>query len=324
MSLGELNKEQKQYLVLGFLVTAILATLVVFVIRFSLSSISEAKAELADLSQRIEGAERLLGGRARAEEEFAQTSAALRSHLAKLPPGRNYYSWATEIIYAGARQAGLEIGSIDELKGYQAQEKASPAPEVALEAYSLRIVAQGGYENLRRFFGNMQAGQPMARITGLEVSVGPKPDRHVIELFVQWPLTPSEVVALWQSVEQQQQEVAADPPIDGNVAAPPEEPAAAAEPAPALPPAKRDFPADANPVANPDAPVADPVVPPQAAPAPAALPAPAAEPPPGAQSPPLDPGGRKLAALLVGKASGPDETLGSFLEGLMEEINESR
>jgi hypothetical protein len=208
MSINRLTKEQKQYLGLGILITITLVLLVVFGTRFSLTSISEAKAELADLEQKIEDAQRALGTRTRTSEDFGRTMAALRDHLSNLPPDRNYYSWAMEIIYAKASQANLEINLIDEMSMVQSVGATEDAAGAKLEAYSLRIAAQGGYESIKRFLEYMYQDQPSVRVTGIEVSSGHRPDVHDVQIFIQWPFNQEEIRKTWESVEKQQQDMA--------------------------------------------------------------------------------------------------------------------
>ncbi len=206
MSLSDMSKEQKQYLLLGALATAILAILVVLGIRFSLSSITVAKSDLKELQEKIEGANRSLARRDTTSRDFGQTVSVLRRYVESAPPERNYYSWATEIIYATAGTAGLEIDSIEEIN-LPKRESAAQA-DLQLESYSLRITAHGGYEGVKCFLVGIEENHPLARVTGIEISTGRTPYAHDIQLFVQWPFNLGEMAKLWDDVARKQVEVA--------------------------------------------------------------------------------------------------------------------
>ena len=99
MKSSHLTKEQKQYAVLGALVVLTLVLIIGFGIKVSLSSIATAKLELLDISSKVEGAEHALDRQDQGRTALAASTEVLKEHLQDSPPARNYYSWATEIIY---------------------------------------------------------------------------------------------------------------------------------------------------------------------------------------------------------------------------------
>ena len=92
MNLNDLSKEQKQYIVLGALAAVILAALLVLGVRFSLSSINEAKSKLAILADQIASADRTLSRSDQVSSDFRSTKQMLKEHIIGVPPERNYYS----------------------------------------------------------------------------------------------------------------------------------------------------------------------------------------------------------------------------------------
>ncbi len=206
MSLKELSKEQKQYLVLGALAAAILITLMVFGIRFSLSSINVAKDELAVLTDKIQGADRLLSRQDQVTEDFQRTMQALKEQIVKVPPQRNYYSWSTEVLYSQARIAGLEIDSIDEIGGIQNKSGGGDASKaLQFESYALRVNAHGGFNNIKAFIQSMEKEYPLVRFTGLDIASGRDPEAHNIQLWLQWPFNLDSITQNWDEIEVQQQ-----------------------------------------------------------------------------------------------------------------------
>jgi hypothetical protein len=205
-SLTNLTKDQRQYLVLGGVVAIILIVLIVFGVKVSLSSIGEAKLETSDLTSKIEGAERLLDKRDSTKKEFAETSDELRKYLKNIPPERNYYSWATEIIYATARLAELEIDAIDEQTGVSMDDtKGKDGNEIKLEAYSLRITAHGGFNHFKNFLERIEEDQPLVRVTGIDISTGAKFDVHDVQLFIQWPFNLGYITDTWGDIASKQE-----------------------------------------------------------------------------------------------------------------------
>lgn len=207
MSLKGLTKEQKQYLVLAVIGGAILVVVAVFGIKLSLSSISEAKQELADLTTKIDSADRTLSRRKQTSGDFVRSMKILKQHLKNAPPERNYYSWATEVIYSRARKTGLEIDTIDEINVPQSK-PGKKKSSLQFESYSLRIMAHGGYNNTKMFIKQIKQGYPLVRVAGIDISKGSTPDTHDIQLFIQWPFNLGAIAKNWDSVESQEHDLA--------------------------------------------------------------------------------------------------------------------
>lgn len=201
MSLAGLTKEQKQYLLLGVIVCVAALILIAFGIKVSLSSITVAREELAELSNKIESAEMSVDRNERNAEEFHTSIAELQNCLAAIPPERNYYSWATEVIYDEARQVDFEIDAIDEMVMPAAADMASTRDKVVLESYALRIAAHGGYETVKQFLRKIEENHPLARITGMEISAGAGPEVHDVLLFIEWPFNMGYITEAWGSIK---------------------------------------------------------------------------------------------------------------------------
>ncbi len=204
MSLSDLTKELKQMIILGALGSVIVAVLLYFGIQFSISSISVAKEELEDISHKIERADQSLENRDRTVVELAESIGRLKEYLERTPPERNYYSWATEIIYSMARESSIEVDAIDEV-GSAA--RANNATAIELDSYSLRITAHGGYESIRNFLKRIEIEQPLVRFTGLDINKSQKPEVHDVLLNVEWPLSLGSISSVWDSIEQKQKAI---------------------------------------------------------------------------------------------------------------------
>lgn len=195
----DLSKKQKQYLVLGIIAFIAISVLIVFGIKVSLTSISEAKLELHGLTEKITAAEKSISKSQQSEAEFDTTIANLKAHLANIPPDRNYYSWATEIIYREARSVQFEIDAIDEMLATSPVKNPSAQKSVILESYALRITAHGRYENVKGFLELIADNHPLVRVTGIEISTGAQPDIHDVQLFIEWPFNMGYITETWKN-----------------------------------------------------------------------------------------------------------------------------
>ena len=200
MNLKDLSKEQKQYLILGVVGAVVVLGAIVFGVKFSLSSIGVARVELQDLTDKIERADRSLSKNQRNETALFETISKLKAYLEKIPPDQNYYSWATEVIYGTARTAHLEIDAINESGMGNPRRNAKGKSAVSVESYSLRIIAHGRYENIKRFLLEMSRKHPMVRITGLEISTGSLPEIHDVQLLIQWPYKLDRILESWENI----------------------------------------------------------------------------------------------------------------------------
>lgn len=207
MSLKDLSKEQKQYAVLGALAAATLIILLVFGARISMSSINDAKEELTSLSGKIQNADRTLARRAEVSGEFKQTMRVLKAQLENAPPDRNYYSWATEVIYSAARDVGLEIDTIDEIAGGASKPAAPADGPIKLESYALRITAHGGFNNVKVFIKHIREQYPLVRFSGIDINKSASPDSHDVQLFMQWPFNLGQIAKNWDSIGAMQREM---------------------------------------------------------------------------------------------------------------------
>ena len=282
MNLSHLTKEQKQYIVLGAFVVAAVAGIVIAV-RFSVSSIESAKAELSELNLKNDRAEQALSKTATSMDRFEATILELKERLDHVPPEQNYYSWATEIIYFKGRKAGLEIESVDEV-GMRGSNKKAPVDPVYFETYSLRVTARGGFDQTKAFLQDIEENHPLVRFSGLEISRGRTLESHDVQLFVQWPFKMNRIASLWddQSIRRKTAVVNTDPNPEIDLVQPIPE---VVNPAPvvvATKPAAKPEPVKSAPVVNKPTPivaVVEPVPPPKREPPPPTEPVPAVKKP---------------------------------------------
>lgn len=197
--------KQQQYVILVGIITVVFIALLILGIKVSLSSVAELKLELDDLSLKIENADDALSRQGRVKAGFAETTHELKMILKNIPPNRNYYSWATEIIYAKARLTGLEIDAVDEQTSAKGSFNEEEEDTIQLEPYSLRITARSGFNDLKSFLELIETDHPLARVIGIDVSTGMTPEIHDIQLFIQWPANLRSITDAWESIAAKQQ-----------------------------------------------------------------------------------------------------------------------
>jgi hypothetical protein len=285
----DLTREQKQYLILGGVVGLAVLGLIVVGIRFNLTSIQTAVAEIAELEEKIESADRNLAKRDAVSERYFNTKYSLQKNLRQAPPEKNYYSWATEIIYAMSRKTGLEIDVIDEISfAASLDDEKKGKKGIELESYSLRITAHGNFAEAKKFIQGMENDYPLVRFFGLDISVGNTPEDHDVQLYVQWPSSMAQITDTWTKIAEHQERVygLAGPPKAALAATNEPDPVKteAQQPAPAAAPEQTARP-DPKPVppvvkAEPKAPVSKP--------APALVAVPSAPTPPPTKPKPED------------------------------------
>ena len=201
-----MTKEQKQYLLLGGGVLVILFLVFFFGFKATFASARIASQKVDDLSGRIELAKHSLEERAKMAEERGMIAVKLEELLQNLPPKRNYYSWASEIIYDTARHTGLEVDAIDELERPRLQsrskKKSSKKKEnkIQIELYALRITAHGTYEDLKRFLLWVEEKHPLVHVMQLTVSPGADVETHDIQIQIQWPFNLDSVKSAWDAL----------------------------------------------------------------------------------------------------------------------------
>ena len=197
MNLSKLSKEQKQYIALGAIGVIAIGYGLFAGVGFAVNKISDAKSELEDLNMKIDRADLELSKQSETIDDFEHTITVLESHLSNLPPEVNYYSWATEIVYSKGRNAGLEVESVDEV-GMSTPSAEDLEDPVYFETYSLRITARGTYESVKLFLKEIEDNHPLVRFSGLEIAKSTDPEKHNVQLFVQWPFKLNRIAQLWK------------------------------------------------------------------------------------------------------------------------------
>ena len=223
MDLNELTKEQKQLFILGGASLLLSALLIFAGIHSGFIPAQAAKTELEGLVGQIDLAERSLGEREKTKKEGLKMAAILEGLLQNLPPEKNYYSWATEIIYSTARKVGLDVDAIDEEKqaperakkperskrdkrdkrgkrGKQSKQVESDKEKIFLSSYTLKITAHGSYEEVKQFLVEVERHHPMVRVVRVDIQASEDPEVHDVQISMQWPFGYASVTKAWENM----------------------------------------------------------------------------------------------------------------------------
>ena len=184
MSLSDLTKEQKQYVVLGLLVVVILGFFAISGIKQSLQTMDDTKAQLEQITSEVHRSESTLSGQNHVNAEYAETVKQLEQYLSQDLPERNRYTWASKVIYPIAYETQLTIETIEEVSA--PRNRKNTPNSISLESYSIRINATGSYDSVREFVRKVYEQHPLSRVAGLDISKGLTPESHRVQIQIQW------------------------------------------------------------------------------------------------------------------------------------------
>ncbi len=217
MKWSALTKEQRERLVLK----AVLALIALAAIHFYgiaplLERIRTAGDDLEALGARLERVTRLARRREPLQTGLEDNVRTLRSLFTEyLPPADNPFLWATEHVYRLAREYGVSIESITEVRqplpawvkrrdapgdtGADAGESGKP-PDAGgppgppneegrrFAPYAVQIRARCDYPDFLRMIRAMERDNPYVSMTGVSVTADDtRPRQQSIRLTVEWP-----------------------------------------------------------------------------------------------------------------------------------------
>jgi len=182
MDLSNLSKQQKDRLLLMVMGGVLLVGGIGYGLKsvFAISASVESKNEI--LESKISRAERMVRMQNRLRKDSQEISAELKTYIKEAPPEKNYYSWASELLYALAKKTAFKIDRIEK-QGESAKSKA----DVLKISSSLKIVAQGEYETCLNFLKTMEKEYPLVRVVSIDIKPGENVEVHKVNIVIQWP-----------------------------------------------------------------------------------------------------------------------------------------
>jgi hypothetical protein len=185
-----LTKQQQQYLVLGLIVVAAVLYGGSLLVGALLKADKKSRAELDELTVKIDRAEALLRGGLDLYKKLESAESDLDKWLRLVPEHGDEYIWATERVSELIRGTGIVKKSVEEISA------AAPAVGVngaspLLGSYAVRVVATGGYAQLCHFLDKVGRESSLATVQQLDISGGgSSPETHNLKIDLCWPKLP--------------------------------------------------------------------------------------------------------------------------------------
>jgi len=190
MDFSNLSKQQKDRLVLMVMGGVLFLAGIGYGVKSGFSISTRVEDENKILEKKIIRAEGVGGKQRRLLKKAQEISAELKIYATEAPPEKNYYSWASELLYALAKKVSFKIDRIEKqgstsvvMKG-----KGKKSQKDALKiSTSLKIVAHGEYETCLNFLKMMEKEYPLARVVSIEINLGENIEIHNVDIVIQWP-----------------------------------------------------------------------------------------------------------------------------------------
>lgn len=225
MKLPENPKERLKVLVLIGIGAAFLAlVLVTLVIRPLVARKKATMAEIAEVREKLETAQRdvarMLQDRDRNAKVLGEIVSNAREHSYVLQPRLgNYELGAREYVESIAQGIGLKLGSVQEVGITQLPQPASPQSERQIKCYNLRISFATGLHELVQFLQLLESGNPYICVSSLAINARSEDNSsHEIALDLQWPVWSSP--EMQHALEQRLEEARRVPPTGNESPAP--------------------------------------------------------------------------------------------------------
>jgi hypothetical protein len=192
MEKKELNKEAKQRLVL-IILSAVLVVggLHMYLLGPMLERYGKARQTIRDLEPKVTTARQQVATAERVLPVLKEMTVELvKLSDEDLPLAGNEYAWAARQVY----NAGGAIGRNDlEVKESGRTSSANRmAAKVGngpyFQAYTTRVTFQGGFFEAQELIRLLEASNPYATVGRFTLQAGTNPERHAVDLFLQWPV----------------------------------------------------------------------------------------------------------------------------------------
>ena len=192
MDLSNLSKQEKDRLLLMVMGGVLLVGGIGYGFQsvFAISTRVESKNE--KLENKISRAERMIRTQNRLLKNAREISAELKTYIKEAPPEKNYYSWASKLLYALAKKTAFEIKDVIDIGGSSSSPKTKGKgkkvkADVLKIGSNLKIVAHGEYETCLNFLKTMEKEYPLVRVVSIDIKPGENVEVHKVNIVIQWP-----------------------------------------------------------------------------------------------------------------------------------------
>ena len=191
-NLSNLSKQQKDRLLLMVMGGVLLVGGVGYGLKsvFAISASVESKNEI--LESKISRAERMVRMQNRLLKDTQDISAELKTYIKEAPPEKDYYPWASKLLYALAKETAFEIKDVIDIGGSSSSPKVKGKDkkvkvDVLKIGSNFKVVAEGEYETCLNFLKTMEKEYPLVRVVSVDIKPGENVEIHNVNIVIQWP-----------------------------------------------------------------------------------------------------------------------------------------
>ncbi len=204
VSFSELNKEQKQLLILAvggtFTLLMVLSNLLIAPAK---AAAEAGRKNVAEFELKVSRGERMLRRHVLIQKETEKlSSTVMRIYREHLPPEVSRYIWALEQISQLGEDLGLQL-TVQEHPGaryipIRDKGKLDVNSIPMWIPYSVDVNLNTSFENLKKFLTLLHECYPYCSVGKLEIPAAPmNPENHNIALLLEWPILRLEEDLAW-------------------------------------------------------------------------------------------------------------------------------
>lgn len=195
MKFSELNKEQKQMLILAvggtFTLLMVLSNLLIAPAKAAAAAGNE---HVAEFELKVNLGESMLKRDIQMQKETQKLAlTAMTIYQEQLPPESSRYIWALEQISQIGEELNIQL-TVQEHPGsrfiaVRDKEKLDVNSIPMWIPYSVDVNLNTSFENLKKFLSILHKRQPYCSVGKLEIAADPvHPENHSITVLVEWPV----------------------------------------------------------------------------------------------------------------------------------------
>jgi hypothetical protein len=191
MNWSALTKKQQQMVV----ITALLAVGQIFLMAHFLGWFKpasarggSAKEELLSLQKKIEDARDVLRREEQVRRDLTVSIGKLENLTVHAPTLSDRYAWSYEYVSRCARQARVELDSLEEIVFLSDPKSPDKKKPEADQPYEIKVSTRCGYNNLVELLWRLEKDNPLLRIKEVTVAaVRDNPLIQQVQIVIQWP-----------------------------------------------------------------------------------------------------------------------------------------
>jgi hypothetical protein len=192
---SDLNKQQKEYLILGVMgVVTLIAVLQNLVIAPTRAKAGAARETIGKLASEVRTGESILARDRTTRNRLQTVSGDMLERMEReAPPDFNRYTWALSRISRIARQHDI-FPQIREFGGQRFVPHRQPHSQISTKSgmwipYTVEVDFRTGYAQTIEFLQSLHEEEPLSSVGQLTLRANPDdPKNHLVTLLIEWPV----------------------------------------------------------------------------------------------------------------------------------------